>query len=264
MNWQKYIKSYFVFLFVILTFFSFLFYKLTDEKLTPRALDLLVTDGHIDQILRVELNNTHSIIRLPKDSIFDHQLQIQKIENQFFEFKQKIVDLKKDKSHTAEVAKMIQGQIENSLESLYAVNPMKFMALNLRIIDYCLSEQDSLSLVLDQNLKARLTSLDTDSLFLRAARFHAQSILGSIQVLRRSQFFFNPSIYLLQPQRLTNLMAEVSLNEKIKIAELGIENSWYKVHQMELVYVHFFKQLIYDSQVDLKSDVAQIHRRLKI
>jgi hypothetical protein len=264
LNWQKHIKSYVIFLFVISTFSFFLLYKLSDEKLSPRAMDLLVLDGHIDQTLRSELSHSGSVVRLPKDSIFDHQQQLQKHENQFLDLQKQIEELKKQKSQRTELTRIISTQVENSIESLYSANPMKLMAFNLKVIVFCLTELKSVSIKLDPVLGTRLASLEMESLFLRAARFHAQSVLGSIRVLRRSQLFMNPSIYLIQTQRLTNLMAEISLDPNYKISELSAQSSWYQVHQLELVYAHFFRQLIYDSQVDLKSQLAQVMGLLKI
>lgn len=264
MNWQKIAKfiPYLLFLFIILPIFSFLFYRLTDESLSSQAILLLVTDGRKNSELRKNLQDPQAVVILPRDSIFDHKEQVQLIENRFQSVKDQLTNFKKN-SMKQEAKKLLVLQIENSLESLYEINPLKLMGKNLTIIESCLLELETLSIPLDRGLYHRIKALEEGPLKLRAARFHLQSVLGSISVLSRASFV-QPSIFLIQKQRLANQMAKVSLDTSAVTGRLEASPKWYDTQQYELVYVEFFRRMIADPSVDLKSQILKIHQRLRI
>lgn len=263
MNWKNKFKFQYLFFLILFLISIFFIYKFSDEKLSSKAHELLIMDGHTNRSLRQKLDNSTIASRLPKDSIFDHQMQVELLEKQYSEFKESIQKLKNSNSQKELIFLTLSDQLESALVGLYSLNPMKLMALNLDIVIFCLKEMNSLAIPISSFVKSQVQSLESRSLFLRASRFHAQSILGSIDVLRRSKIFVNPAVHLIQKQRLINLMAEISQNQQFKLAPLSTENSWLWPQQLELIYAHFFRQMIYDPKIDLKAQINELKSHIK-
>jgi len=245
-----------IFIFIILPFFSILFYRLSDENLTPQAVELLIHEGQSNQELRKNLENPKAIVVLPRDSLFDHQLHIKLVKDRFENFKVKLTKLNKTDSIT-----LIMTQIDSSLKSLLSINPLTLLSYNLNILEFCLLELKNRAHPLTPELLQKIKEIDVKKLFMNAARFHAQCVLGSISTLKSSTLWVTPGILLIQKQRLLNQMASLSSGDAA-VPAIQSQPTWYNPKQYEALYSQLFRQLLFDPKINLKLQLELVLKSL--
>lgn len=206
-------------------------------------------------LLQVQI---HKPIVHSMGSILGHQDEMSENRNWIKHFEHHIcfLQLTKEKQQAVDLLKIF---ISSLLKSFDFAQPFSQNIQSVRILKAALIEIEKFQSV--SGFEQKIQLLDFKKLTHSSHFFHFQSVINSIENLK-SKMKLTPKVYLpslmIQPGRLKNQMALMTLNSEPKMIQANPRAAWYDVKNLELIYLSLFQKSILGQPAILQAELFEL------
>lgn len=203
--------------------------------------------------VRIQTPMAHS-----SDSILGHQDVIAENLNWIRHFEHHIcyLELTQNDKEAVRLLKILMSSVLKSFEFAqpFAQNIQSVMLLTSAL--YEIEKHKSIS-----GFEEQIQNLDFKKISRLSDQFHFQSVMNSLENLK-SKMKLSPKVYLpsvmIQPGRLKNQMALISLDPELKMMQASPKASWSDVKNLELIYLSLFQKTIQGQRERLETEMFSL------
>jgi hypothetical protein len=158
-----------------------------------------------------------------------------------------------------EAIKFLKIFMSSVLKSFEFAQPFAQSVQSVRLLSSALIEIEKYETT--SGFEEQILNLDIKTITHLSDQFHFQSVINSLENLK-DKMKLSPKVYIpavmIQPGRLKNQMAQITLSLDLQIPQVKPDAAWYDVRNLELIYLSMFQKAVMSQRETLDSELFSL------
>lgn len=158
-----------------------------------------------------------------------------------------------------EAVKFLKIFMSSVLKSFEFAQPYAQSLQSVRLLSSALHEIEKYEAT--SGFEEQIQKLDIKKITHLSDQFHFQSVINSLENLK-DKMKLSPKVYIpavmIQPGRLKNQLAQITLNSDLQIPQVNPHATWYDVRNLELIYLSMFQKAVNSQRETLDSELFSL------